>query len=333
MGLRAEALQVDRFRDEVGPAIPRLVCPAMPEDNGKVPVTVALVTRNRKDELRGALGSVLEQDGNPEIIVLDDASTDGTSEMVRDEFPSVSLHRHDEPHGTTQSRNRITSLAANNIVVHLDDDARFTSRATLTQTVSDFDDPRVAIVAIPFNDVVDDRWAERNRRAPDDDLWVLATYTGAAYAARTDVFRQVGGYDREYWMYGEERDLSLRLLSEGFVTRMGRAEPALHHVSEVRSRERHDVLGHRNEIVWSWRSFPAPWHLIYIAGYLVKGVWMGIRVRRLRPMLRGLVEGLRRIPSLQRNPVSSETFALDRRLRRKGALRLTEIESALPPLD
>ena len=34
-------------------------------------------------------------------------------------------------------------------------------------------------------------------------------------------------------MYGEERDLSLRLLAEGFVTRMGRAEPALHTPSDA----------------------------------------------------------------------------------------------------
>ena len=244
----------------------------------------------------------------------------------------MSLHRHEQALGTTHGRNRITSLAGSNIVVHLDDDARFPSRTTVTQTVADFDHPRVAIVAIPFNDVVSGRHAKRNRKAPDDDVWVLATYTGAAYAARTDIFRHVGGYDREYWMYGEERDLSLRLLAEGFVTRMGRAEPAVHLVSAVRSLMRQDVLGRRNEIVWSWRSFPAPWHLVYIAGYVVKGIWVGIRVRRLRRMIRGLIEGFRAIPSVHRDPVSRETFALDRRLRRKGALRLTEIESTLRPL-
>ncbi len=304
----------------------------MPEDDGNVPVTVALVTRNRKTELRGALRSVLEQDGDPEIVVIDDASSDGTSEMVREEFPAVSLHRHEHALGTTHSRNRITSLAGNDIVIHLDDDARFISKATITQTVSDFDHPRVAIVAIPFDDVVSGQRKERNGRAPDDEVWVMATYTGAAYAARTEIFRQVGGYDREFWMYGEERDLSLRLLAEGFVTRMGRAEPAVHLVSVVRSLLRQDVLGRRNEIVWSWSSFPAPWHLIYIAGYVVKGIWVGIRARRLRRMIRGLIEGFRAIPSVQRNPVSRETFALDRRLRRKGALRLTEIDSTLRPL-
>jgi glycosyltransferase involved in cell wall biosynthesis len=313
--------------------MPRLVCPAVPEDDHNVSVTVALVTRNRKDDLRGALHSVLEQDAAPEIIIIDDGSTDGTSEMVREEFPSVSLHRHERALGTTLARNRITSLAGSDIVVHLDDDARFTSRATVSQTVADFDHPRVAVVAIPFNDVVSGQQTERNRRAPDDDVWVLATYTGATYAARTDALSRVGGYDPEYWMYGEERDLSLRLLAEGFVTRMGRAGPALHAPSPTRSLARQDILGRRNEIVWAWCSFPAPWHLIYIAGYMIKGIWVGIRVRRLRRMIRGLIEGLRAIPSVHRDPVSRETFAMDRRLRRKGSLPLSEIESTLRPLD
>jgi glycosyltransferase involved in cell wall biosynthesis len=295
-------------------------------------VTVALVTRNRKHELRKALHSVLEQDADPEIVVIDDASTDGTSEMLREEFPSVRLHRHEDALGTTLARNLATSLAGGDIVVHLDDDAWFTSGETVSQTIADFDHPRVGIVAVPFVDLVDGRQTERNRKAPDDDVWVAATYTGAAYAARTDTFIHVGGYDPEYRMYGEERDLSLRLLAEGFLTRMGRAEPVVHAPSATRSLVRMDILGRRNEIVWSWRSFPAPWHLIYIAGYVVMGIWVGIRVRRLRRMIRGVVEGFRAIPSAHRDPISKESFALDRRLRRKGPRRLSEIESDLPPL-
>ena len=101
-------------------------------------------------------------------------------------------------------------------MVHLDDDARFASTATITQTVADFDHPRVAIVAMPFNDVESGRHTERNRRAPDDAVLVLATYTGAATRrGRTSSPRS--GLRREYWMYGEERG-HLRLLSEGFVT-------------------------------------------------------------------------------------------------------------------
>jgi hypothetical protein len=49
-------------------------------------------------------------------------------------------------------------------------------------------------------------------------------------------------------------------------------------------------------------------------------------------MIRGMVAGLRALPSVHRAPVSREIFALDRRLRRKGPLPLSEIESTLTPL-
>ena len=55
--------------------------------------------------------SVLEQDGDPEIIVLDNAST-RDREMVREEFPAVSLHRHEQALGTTLCRDRLTAWPA-----------------------------------------------------------------------------------------------------------------------------------------------------------------------------------------------------------------------------
>ena len=95
-------MQVGGFR------APAELCPAMPGADDNISVTVALVTRNRKNDLRRALHSVLEQDAAPEIVVLDDASTDGTSEMLREEFPSVSVHRHEQRarhHARPQPRN------------------------------------------------------------------------------------------------------------------------------------------------------------------------------------------------------------------------------------
>jgi glycosyltransferase involved in cell wall biosynthesis len=301
----------------------------VPENHDIGSVTVALITRDRKTELRRALQSVLAQEAVKEVVVVDDGSTDGTDEMVREEFPTVRFHRYEASAGPSVSRNRATDLASGDLIVYLDDDAYFPSTTTVAQTLADFDHPRIGIVAIPFSDLLDGEPIERHRRPPDDDLWVLPTFVGAAYAARRDVFTRAGGFGSEYRLTGEERDLSLRLLAAGYVTRMGRADPAVHVPSQVRSLKRMDILGRRNEIVWAWSSFPAPWHLVYLVGYAVKGIYVGIQLRRLRRMIRGLVVGLRAIPSVQRAPVSRQVFAVDRRLRRRTALRLSEIESDL----
>ncbi len=55
-------------------------------------VTVNILSFNRKDELRNTLTKVYEQDyKNIEVIVVDNASSDGSAEMVKNEFPEVQL--------------------------------------------------------------------------------------------------------------------------------------------------------------------------------------------------------------------------------------------------
>ena len=304
----------------------------MPAQHDSVQVTVALVTRNRKAELRRALESVMAQDAVAEIVIVDDGSTDGTAEMIREEFPAVRFHRFEQPAGPAVSRNRATALSTGDIVVYLDDDAYFPSAATVAQTLADFDHPRVAVVAIPFADMLNTTWIQRHHPPSDDEIWVLPTFIGAAYAARREALTLVGGYRSQFEFSGEEADLSLRLLADGYVTRQGRADAAVHEPSSVRSKDRMAVLGRRNEIVWVWSSFPAPWHLVYVAGYALKAIWWGFRLRQLRQMVRGALVGLRAIPSLDRKPVPKAAFALDRRLRKHKALPLSEIEADLAPL-
>ena len=74
--------------------------------------TVVIVTKNRKDDLRRALTSTYTQsDVTFDVIVFDDASTDGTPDIVRAEFPQARLHVAEVSTGHIVHRNRGTELA------------------------------------------------------------------------------------------------------------------------------------------------------------------------------------------------------------------------------
>ncbi len=87
-------------------------------------VSVVIPTRNRRRLLALALASALEQRGvRLEVIVIDEASTDGTSEMVAAVAdPRVRLVRHDVPLGKSAARNRGITDAAGQWIAFLDDD-------------------------------------------------------------------------------------------------------------------------------------------------------------------------------------------------------------------
>jgi GT2 family glycosyltransferase len=307
------------------------------QDDANDEVALVLVTLNRTDELRRALESAFAQVPTPDVFVIDDGSSDGTSDMVRDEFPRAELRRHEDSIGPARCRDEAGDLVHHRIVVYLDDDAYFPSSATVRQTVSDFDDPRIAVVAIPFTDVLPTGSIDRQHPPTDHGTWIGATYIGAAYAMRGPLVRRFAHERSDIRMYVEEADVSLRLLDAGYVVRIGRGDPAIHMPSEVRSLPGKTCLNRRNELVWVWCSFPTPWNVVYLGGYAAKGFLYGLKVRMVRATLKGILAGLAAVASLPRRPVNRRTFRLDRRLRRgvrrQGALRLRELESELPPLD
>ena len=108
--------------------------------------TIVIVTRNRREEALRAVASAVEQRGNIEVLVIDDGSTDGTSDAVEAAFPSVRLERFASSEEVVARRNAAAALASGPILIGIDDDAEFTSADIALQTVQDFDDARVGAV-------------------------------------------------------------------------------------------------------------------------------------------------------------------------------------------
>jgi GT2 family glycosyltransferase len=298
---------------------------------GTVDATVVIVTRDRRDLLRDAIGSSLVQTVEPEVIVVDDASSDGTQDMVRAEFPHVRLFCSSVPRGCVPQRTAAAQRARGRIVVSIDDDCLFRSRETLERTLAEFDHPRIGAVAIPYVD----QWTPGIRQAAPAPAPAFATFrfAGGANAVRRDLFIGLGGYRTDLVQQGEETDFCLRMLAAGYVARLGTAPPLVHLVAE------HDdaevcFYSRRNDVLHAWRNVPMP----YLPGRLVKvlarSAVMGVALRRpgaaARGTARGAWDALRN--QRERRPVGRSVYRAARVLKAREAIPLAELEPVLPPL-
>lgn len=293
--------------------------------------TIVIVTKDRRAELRRAVRSALAQSASPEVIVVDDASSDGTADMIRGEFAAVRLIAHHESLGYITRRNQAAAVARGDVIFSIDDDAEFTSPRTVEQTLREFDRPRVGAVAIPYLEPHNANYV--SPRAPEsDDCWITDTFKGTAHAVRRDAFLKLGGYRADLVHQGEERDFSLRLLAAGYVVRAGRADAIHHYESPKRDHRRMDFYGRRNDILFAWHLVPAaalPLHLVGTTVNAMKSMWAAGRMTAMcRGTLSGYAAGLRALGD--RHAVTLEVYRLHRLLKTRSPLPLRAIEHRLP---
>lgn len=286
--------------------------------------SVVIATRNRNQELRNAIASALRQTVTVEIIVIDDGSTDGTSEMVHVAFPQVRLIRHLESRGYIARRNEGARSAGGDVVFSIDDDAAFSTARIVEQTLNEFSSERVGAVAIPYIDVLVDRRVRQ--MAPDSEaVYVTDSYIGTAHAVRRDVFLRLGGYREDLVHQGEEGDFCIRMLDAGYVVRLGNADPIHHVESTKRDLGRMDFYGVRNAVVVAWQNVPFPFVLAQLPVTTIRCLLLTLQPNRFRMRLSGLIDGYRQCGKRRRDPVSWSAYRLGRALRTRGPRPLTKL--------
>ena len=190
-------------------------------------VSVIIPTYNRVSMLEEALASVFSQDfdGIVEIFVVDDNSSDGTSEIVREKYPNISLISLKQNLGAYGARNRAISLAKGRYLALLDSDDLWEKNYLETQLAALEGNERCLCVSalVIWNTVEDQR--ETHFQKPNlkrytsslHQLLVASSFicTPSSVVFPRQVFTEVGLFDETYRL-GGDKEFYIRCLLAGY---------------------------------------------------------------------------------------------------------------------
>jgi len=274
-------------------------------------VTVAVVSWNTRELLRGCLESLRgDRDaGRAEVWVVDNSSSDGSPEMVRAEFPWVSLVEPGWNLGFGPAVNLVAARTTSPWLAPANADVALEEGALAALLDAAARDPHAGLLAaqlvlpdgstqhlvhpfptLPFTVAFNlgvqrvvrawgDRrslegyWDPQRERRVD---WAV----GAFLLVRRDAWDAVGGFDAGQWMYAEDLDLGWRAARSGWPTRYVPAARVRHHESAATSQ----VWSDRTER-WMWSTYG--WMVrrrgrartravaaVNVAGALGRAAWM-----------------------------------------------------------
>ena len=243
-------------------------------DGGVVPdLSIVIVSWNVCEYLRSCLSSIVYNQGDleVEVIVVDNGSVDGSTQMIRDDYPWVKLLECDENIGFPKGNNIGLRAAIGRYLLLLNPDTKIISDAlpqmvaylkkneevgvvggqllnsdgTIQSSRRRFPSVATAIFESTWLQPYAPRGMIRRYYAEDLPLdrpvevdWLV----GACLMTRQEVIAQIGYMDEAFFMYSEELDWCRRIKEAGWRIIYLPEAQIIHHVgksSEQAETERH----------------------------------------------------------------------------------------------
>jgi hypothetical protein len=180
-------------------------------------LAVCIVNWNTRDHLRRCLEALRDHAGSLElqIIVVDNASSDGSADMVRTEFPGVDLVASDENTGYARGNNQALERVEADFALLLNPDTIVTDGAL--QALLDCAEPHPKAGGVAPKLVYPDGRLQRSCRSfPTPDV-VIYEVLGLSRLFRRN--RRFGKYKMTWWDYADERTVDQPMAS-AFLLRM-----------------------------------------------------------------------------------------------------------------
>ncbi len=183
-------------------------------------VSIVILSYNRKEDIRENLDKLLSYKlENTEIIVVDNGSADGTTDMIETEYPSVKLLKLRKNMGVA-GYNKGFSMAKGKYILILDDDS-YPSANSVKRMIEEFEkDNSVGIIAFDVRNYNSYNKVSKKQKNINEDTTnskkYLMGFNGAGAGIRKELIEKVGGYPEEFFLYWNETDLAIRVLNEGY---------------------------------------------------------------------------------------------------------------------
>lgn len=198
-------------------------------------ISVVFITYNRKEDLkRSILGFQKQTYRDKEIIVVDNASMDGTREMMAEEFPDIKyLWLPDN--FDIRSINIGVEMASGDIIWRTDDDSFPESEDAFEKVVGIFkNNPDIHIISTEDIEVRKGGivWEWYPFKVDKENIpkggYPANVFPGTGAAIKKEVFDKVGGF----WEFGfEEIDFCTKAIAAGFNVRYFPNIRTLHYAS------------------------------------------------------------------------------------------------------
>ena len=292
----------------------------------KIGISVIIPNWNGKELLRKNLPFLIEAtdyyDGEYEIIVVDDASSDGSSQFIRDTYPSIRVIILGQNSGFSVAVNRGVSAAIYDMVLLLNSDIRV-EKNFLSTLLGYFDDDRTFAVSnktMKDKDTVLTRpyilefkyglLREKYTREENKPSFAFGASGGHGLFDKKK-FIKLGGFDEIYTpFYYEDADLSYRAWKRDYQVYYEPRSYVYHHhqatIGKAFNKGYISFIFNRNRLIFLWKNLTdfdlLLQHFLFLPLHLV---WNSIRNPRF---FLSFLSALMKIPMIIKSRRKEKTF-------------------------
>ncbi|MFZ5994746.1 MAG: glycosyltransferase family 2 protein [Thermodesulfobacteriota bacterium] len=193
----------------------------------KVEISIIIVSYNTVDLIGECLDSIEAiNDCNKEVFVVDNASIDGSAIFIKDNYPSVHLITNTENKGFAAANNQVLERCQGRYIFFLNPDTKIAHPECLKKMISFMDaNPYIGLAGTKVINPDGTLQKSISYRYPGEKYSTneliglkgsIACVLGASMIARAEIIKKVSGFDEDFFLYGEDQDMCLRIRKLGY---------------------------------------------------------------------------------------------------------------------